>query len=214
MSLPALTTRVKREDIDALLFDFGGVLVEIDFDRVLERWAELAGVGLSQVKERFDHGVDYQRHERGEIDAAAYFAALRASLGIDLSDDGFADGWARVFGPEISATVALLPRLAASVPIHLFSNTNATHHRYWSARYELALRPLERRFISSEMGLRKPERAAFEHVARELGMPTGRILFFDDTAANIDGALAVGMPALRVRSPADVESAVAPWLEP
>ena len=64
------------------------------------------------------------------------------------------------------------------------------------------------------MGLRKPERAAFEHVARELGMPTGRILFFDDTAANIDGALAVGMPALRVRSPADVEHAVAPWLEP
>lgn len=45
-------------------------------------------------------------------------------------------------------------------------------------------------------------------------MPIGRILFFDDTAANIDGALAAGMPALRVRSPADVERAVAPWLEP
>ena len=204
---------MKREDIDALLFDFGGVLVEIDFDRVLARWAQLAGVAFAQVKQRFDHGEAYQRHERGEIDAAAYFESLRASLGIALSDADFADGWKRVFGPEIARTVALLPRLAARIPIHLFSNTNRTHHRYWSARYEGALRPLGRRFVSPEMGLRKPERESFEHVARALGVPPGRILFFDDTAANIEGAHGAGMPAVRVRSPADVERAVLPWLD-
>lgn len=203
---------MKREDIDALLFDLGGVLVEIDFDRVIARWAELAGAGFTQVKERFDHGEAYQRHERGEIDAAAYYESLRASLGIRLSDADFADGWARVFVAEIRPTVALLPKLAARVPIHLFSNTNRTHHEYWSARYEAALLPLGQRFISSETGLRKPDRESFEHVARTLGVPLGRILFFDDTAANVEGAHAAGMPAVRVQSPADVERAVRPWL--
>lgn len=204
---------MKRDEIDALLFDFGGVLIEIDFDRVFARWAQLAGVGLTQMKERFDHGEAYQRHERGEIDIAEYFASLRADLRIDLSDEDFADGWGKVFGPEIAPTVALLPRLAARTPIHLFSNTNTTHYNYWSARYQEALRPLGRRFISSEMGLRKPEREAFEHVARALDVPPERILFFDDTQANVDGARAAGVRTVWVRSPADVARAVQPWLE-
>ena len=199
---------MKWDEIDALLFDFGGVLIEIDFDRVFARWAELAGVAFTRVKERFDHGEAYQRHERGEIDVAQYFASLRADLRIDLSDDDFADGWVKVFGPEIAPTVALLPQLAARIPIHLFSNTNATHYTYWSARYQEALRPLGRRFISSEMGLRKPERESFEHVARSLDVPLGRILFFDDTQANVDGARAAGVRTVWVRSPADVARAV------
>ena len=196
-----------------LLFDFGGVLIEIDFDRVFARWAELAAVEPAQVKARFDHGEAYQQHERGELDAAGYFQSLRATLGVDLSDADFEDGWQQVFGPEIAPTVALLPRLARRIPLHLFSNTNPMHYAYWSKRYAAALRPIDRRFISCEMGVRKPERASFEHVSRELGVPPDRILFFDDTLANVEGARAAGVPTVWVRSPADVLGAVAPWLE-
>jgi putative hydrolase of the HAD superfamily len=204
---------MRPQDCDALVFDFGGVLIEIDFDRVFARWAGLAGVDAALVKRRFDHGVAYQRHERGEIDAAAYFQSLRGTLGIDLGDADFAEGWQRVFGPEIAPTVALLPKLAARIPIYLFSNTNLTHYRYWSERYARALQPIGRRFISCEMGVRKPERASFEHVARAIGVPPGRMLFFDDTAANVEGAKAAGVPTVWVRSPADVERAVAHWLD-
>jgi putative hydrolase of the HAD superfamily len=203
---------MRPQDVDALVFDFGGVLIEIDFDRVFARWAELAGVDAGIVKQRFDHGEAYQQHERGEIDAPAYFQALRGSLGIDLTDDDFADGWQQVFGPQIEETVALLPRLAGRVPLALFSNTNAMHYRYWSQRYAQALRPFGQRFISCEMGVRKPERASFEHVARALGVRPERILFFDDTAANIEGAKAAGVPAVWVRTPADVAQPLRPWL--
>jgi len=198
--------------VEALLFDFGGVLIDIDFDRVFARWAELAAVPFGHVKSRFEHGETYMAHERGEIDAAAFYQAQRAALGIDLTDADFEAGWQRVFGPEIAPTVALLPRLAARIPIHLFSNTNKVHHDYWKRRYAQALRPLQRQFISCEMGLRKPDAAAFEAVARELGVPLERILFFDDTAANIEGARAAGMRAVRVRAPGDVRAAVGDWL--
>jgi HAD superfamily hydrolase (TIGR01509 family) len=63
------------------------------------------------------------------------------------------------------------------------------------------------------MGVRKSERAAFEQVSRELGMPLGNLLFFDDTLANVEGARAAGVPTVWVRSPADVERAVARWLD-
>ena len=201
-----------QEPVEALLFDFGGVLIEIDFDRVFARWAELAGVPFEHVKQRFDHGEAYQQHERGEIDAAGYFQALRETLGIDLTDTDFTDGWQLVFGAEIAPTIALLPRLAQRVPIHLFSNTNELHFDYWSQRYANALVPVDRWFISCRMGLRKPERASFEHVSKDLGVPLERILFFDDTQANVEGARAAGVPAVWVRSPADVARAVARWL--
>jgi glucose-1-phosphatase len=200
-------------DIDALLFDFGGILVEIDFDRVLARWAELAGVPIDPVKARFSHGDAYRRHERGELDEAAYYQSLRDSIGLALTDAQFADGWARVLGDEIAPTVALVPRLAERIPCHLFSNTNFAHYAIWAARHAAALAPFKRRFISCEMGCRKPDADAFTRVSQAIGVAPGRILFFDDTKANIEGARAAGVQAVWVRSPDDLRRAVAPWLD-
>jgi putative hydrolase of the HAD superfamily len=200
------------KEIEALLFDFGGVIIEIDFDRVFARWAQLAGAPFEQVKRRFSHGEAYQRHERGEIGLAAYFASLRRDLGIDLGDEEFADGWARVFGPEYPSTVQLLKRLEPRVPMYLFSNTHPTHYELWSRRHEEALRPLRKRFISCEMGVRKPEAESFRRVAAGIGVPLERILFFDDTQANLDAAEALGVKTVLVRSPEDVARAVRPWL--
>lgn len=204
---------IGRDDIDALLFDLGGVLVEIDFQRVIARWAELARVPAQQLAPRFAHGPAYQRHERGEIDIAAYGDALRTDLGLALDDDALIDGWQRVFVSEIEPTVQLVRELQGRIPMYVFSNTNATHHAFWRARYATALQPFSRVFVSSEIGARKPEREAFERVAGEIGTPVGRILFFDDTEANITAARELGMPAVLVRSPEDVRASVRPWLD-
>lgn len=200
-------------EVDALLFDFGGVVIEISFDRVFARWADLAGVDVELVKSRFRHGEAYQGHERGELAHPAYFQSLREELRIDLTDAQFADGWNQVFGPEFEETVELLPALRTRVPLYLFSNTNPFHFDYWRSRHAKALQPFRRMFISCEMGVRKPHREAFERVAAQIALPPSRILFFDDTEANIEGARAAGMHAVHVRSPEDVRRAVAPWLD-
>lgn len=199
-------------EIDALLYDFGGVLIKINFDLIFERWAELAQAPFEQVKARFSHGGAYRRHERGEIDLAAYYQALRAELGIQLTDAQFTDGWQRVFGPEHPRVVDAIRTLAPRIPQYLFSNTNRTHYDFFRERYAAALEPLRRVFVSCDMDARKPERASFEYVAREIGVPPGRIYFLDDTAENIEGARAAGMKAAHIRSPDDVMRAVAPWL--
>lgn len=63
-------------------------------------------------------------------------------------------------------------------------------------------------FVSSEIGHRKPDRSAFEFVARSVGVPVESFLFFDDTLANVEGALAAGLDAVHVRGPADVKAAL------
>lgn len=192
----------------ALLYDFGGVLVEIDFDRVFARWAQLAGVAFEHVKSRFSHGDAYQRHERGEIGREAYYASLRRDLGIALDDAQLDDGWMRVFGNEIEPTVALVRRLAPRIPQYLFSNTNQEHHAVWGPRYHDSLQPLREHFVSYRLGHRKPEPEAFRRVSERIGVPLEGILFFDDTAHNVEGARALGMQAVLVRSADDVRDAL------
>jgi putative hydrolase of the HAD superfamily len=204
--------RIDPSRVEALVYDMGNVLVEIDFGRVIARWAHLAGVPAEALAPRFAHGAAYEAHERGEIDAAAYYASLRKDLGVDLDDAALEDGWNAVFGPPIAATVERVHRMAPVLPQYLFSNTNAVHHAYWSRIYGPSLAPFRAHFVSHRMGKRKPERASFEHVAREIGVPIERVLFLDDLPLNVEGARDAGMQAVVVRSPRDVAQALQPWL--
>jgi len=77
----------------ALLFDLGGVLIDIDFGRAFEAWAGAARVPAAAVAARFSFDDSYQAYERGEIDDRAYFSALRESLGISISDHDLLSGW-------------------------------------------------------------------------------------------------------------------------
>ncbi len=195
-------------DFDAALFDLGGVVLEIDFDRMFARWAEFSGEALETLRARFTFDTFYARHERGEIQAREYFASLRSSLGIDLSDAQFVEGWTAIYVREIPGMAELLRSLAGQRPLYAFTNSNATHVRVWAKVYEGTLRSFRRVFVSSEMGMRKPEPQAFAAISTAIGVSLDRILFFDDMRENVDGARAVGMQAVHVRSIEDIARAV------
>lgn len=202
-------TGVGALKVSALLFDLGGVIMGIDWDRAFERWARASGEEPGTIRDRyrFDDAA-YERHERGEIEERDYYAALRQSLGIDIADDEFRAGWNAIFTGDIVENVELLRRIEGRIPLYAFSNSNATHHGVWGKRFEGALRPFRKVFVSSELGVRKPDREAFQRISREIGVPLAEILFFDDTLANVEGARAAGLQAVHVKSPQDVEDAL------
>jgi glucose-1-phosphatase len=194
---------------DALLFDLGRVVIDIDFDRALACWAGHAGCEPAQLVGRIARDEIYQRHETGTIDDAEFFASLRASLGIDLSDAEFLEGWNAIFAGEMPGIGSLLTRAGARVPLYAFSNTNSAHVRHFSQAYAGVLGHFREIFLSSAIGLRKPDAAAYDHVVRAIGVPAERIVFFDDLAENIEGARARGLTAVHVTSPDDVAQALA-----
>lgn len=200
--------------IDALLFDLGGVVMAIDWDRAFARWAAHSGASVEILRERYRFEEAYERHERGEIGEREYYAALRDLLAIDLTDQAWAEGWGAIFVEAIEPTVEAIAQVKDRIPVYAFSNSNAAHHAVWSRRFAPALAHFRKVFVSSDLGLRKPERAAFEAIAREIGVPSQHILFFDDTRENVEGARAAGLHAVHVRGPLDVAQALRPWLPP
>jgi glucose-1-phosphatase len=194
---------------DALLFDLGRVVLDIDFNKTLVCWAGHAGCEPAHLVERFARDDIYQRHETGKIGDAEFFAALRASLGVELSDAQFLEGWNAIFAGEMPGIAPLLKRAAQRLPLYAFSNTNAAHAEHFSEAYAGVLGHFREIFLSSAIGLRKPDAAAYDHVVKAIGVPAFRIVFFDDLAENIKGARARGLTAVHVTSPDDVAHALA-----
>src|SRR5580692_5041958 len=77
----------------ALVFDLGGVLVGIGWDRAFEYWSGESGVQQAQLRERFRFDDAYAAHERNELSRTAYFAHLRTTLGLALTDEQIRSGW-------------------------------------------------------------------------------------------------------------------------
>ena len=68
----------------------------------------------------------------------------------------------------------------------------APHVEHFSVAYADVLGHFREIFLSSAIGLRKPDAAAYDHVVKAIGVPAERIVFFDDLAENIEGARARG----------------------
>ena len=194
---------------DALLFDLGRVVLDIDFNKAIACWAGHAGCEPDDIVRRYVRAEAYRHHEVGEISDAAYFEALRTSLGIKLSDAQFLEGWNAIFAGEMPGIAPLLKRAAKRLPLYVFSNTNNAHVEYFSETYADVLGHFREIFLSSTIGLRKPDAAAYDHVVQAIGVPASRILFFDDLAENIEGARARGLTAVHVKSSDDVAHALA-----
>lgn len=195
--------------IRALLFDLGGVVIEIDFERALRHWADYSELSLPELRAAFRFDPAYERHERGEIAWGEYVEHLRTALKLGATDGEIMAGWNSIFIREIPQTLAMIEQARKVLPCYGFSNTNPTHQAHWEAAFPRAAGVFDRVFVSWQLGLRKPERAAFEAVCDAMGLKPAEVLFFDDTAQNVEGAKAAGLSSVLVTSPADVRSALA-----
>jgi FMN phosphatase YigB (HAD superfamily) len=194
--------------VQALLFDLGGVVLDIDFNRAFEHWQPVSRLSLEEIRAGFRFDAAYQQHERGEISAAQYFAHLCDRLQLQHGHARVAEGWNAIFLGEISETLAMIQLACRQLPCYAFTNSNTAHQAAWSVMFPAVIQAFDRIFVSSDMGCRKPERQAFDHISREINLPAGAILFFDDLAENVTGAQAAGLQAVHVRGPADVRAAL------
>jgi glucose-1-phosphatase len=200
---------IRPDSVEVLLFDIGGVVVDIDFRRCMASWARSAGCDVDEIASRFCFDDAYEQHERGALPISGYLESLRHTLSLALTDDELLAGWTDIW---VGVNAGILPLLAAAkeeFPLYALTNSNPTHHAVASARFADTFRIFTSIFVSWEIGHRKPERAAFECVASMIGVPTRSVLFFDDSLENVTGARNAGMQAVHVSSTDSVRVALA-----
>jgi hypothetical protein len=78
----------------------------------------------ADLASRFVVNDHFRHHEIGRIDDAAFFASLRDSLRIGITDDQFLEGWNAIFAGEMPGIAEHLARTGERMPLYAFSNTN------------------------------------------------------------------------------------------
>ncbi len=192
--------------VDFALFDLGGVLID---PGGVGPMRELSGIGSDgELWARWLSCRWVRRFEAGRCSAEEFAAGVVDDWGLDLEPVAFLEEFGGWPGRPYAGALELVDAARAAVPVGCLSNTNAVQ---WEANYEATplTEAFEFRFLSFELGMVKPDREIFEAVAGRLPLPPDRVLFLDDNAANVDGAVAVGFAARHVRGIEEARAALA-----
>ncbi len=176
--------------VEAVIFDIGNVLIrwqpELYFDEK---------IGEARSKALFDavdlHGMMVR------IDKGGVFAQVVEDTARDNPDWSeeillFRDDWCGIAKPELPHSVRLLRALRnAGVPVFALSNFGAENFPMSKAQFPF-LKEFDRRYISGEMRMVKPDAEIYEAVERDCGIPPGGLLFADDRQDNVEAAAARG----------------------
>ena len=144
------------------------------------------------------------------MEASEYFGHLVETLRLTASPEQIERGWNAIFVGEILQTRMLVEAMRGILPCYAFTNTNASHMATWSKLFPGVVGAFDRIFASHELGLRKPERAAFDRICHLTGASAASIVFFDDLPENVQAAVDAGLQGVLVRSPEDVALALGP----
>lgn len=198
----AASASCATDDVRVVVFDLGGVVV-----RIARSWAERCAaaelpdrVGPAGDAALARCAAEMDALQRGEMTTEAFADALGLALGGTYTRDELVQLYdAQVLGPYtgVSDVAARL-----RVPHVILSNTSAGH---WPGllREPVVERAVER-FASFELGMLKPARAIFDHVAGALGIAPGRLLLVEDSVANAEAAHRAGWQTARVDPDGDV----------
>jgi HAD superfamily hydrolase (TIGR01509 family) len=192
--------------VEAVLFDLGGVLVDVAGAGVM---CELTGVDSEDEVWRRWLGCRWVRaFERGQCLPEEFATGVVDDWCLDVDPGKFLEGFASWLSGPYEGAEALLDDVGERVVLGCLSNTNSVHWECGFGRWPL-LERFDHRFLSFALGMVKPDRQIFDHVVQTLGVEPGRVLFLDDNLVNVEGARTVGLRAAHVRGVAAARQALA-----
>lgn len=202
----------ESKNVRALLLDMGGVLLRLHPRRVFEYWAEASDASPQSIASQWAIDDAYREFETGQIPFTVYTQHLSARLGIKMALENWRLGWIALIGSPYDDVFEIVHEAADVMPIYCFTNSNVEHENVYLNRYGAELHVLRHIFNSYTLGCRKPDIPAFQYVAQLIGLKPEEIAFFDDNAANVDGASITGMVAHRTTHPAQTVKLISNFL--
>ena len=188
-----------------IIFDLGGVLLNIDPKKTIEAFGRLGMKQLVGDKGlSYDHDIFYQM-EQGKITSDEFRNGVNELLPQKVSFQEIDAAWTAMLLDFPTIRVELVKNLRKDFKIYLFSNTNAIHvekfHSIFRNQHGFEVCTLfEKDFYSNEIGYRKPSSESYQEIIRLSGVNPEETLFIDDSFPNVESAIASGLKGF--------------WLEP
>jgi glucose-1-phosphatase len=184
--------------IKNIIFDMGGVIMEIHFEKTKNQFKKIGFNDFDNIYSQIKQSHLFDQFETGKISPQTFRDGLR-QYNAQLTNEQIDYAWNQMIGEMPESNIALLKKIRSHYRVFLLSNTNAIHiaffEKYLNLRfgYNPLTEMFEHTYFSFEMGKRKPDVEAYEHVLNLEHLNASETLFIDDTEINVKGAQNAGL---------------------
>lgn len=198
------------KNIKNIIFDLGGVLLNIDYSKTEKAFTDLGVTNFASLYNQHEASPLFQQLEKGTIANHDFYPAFCRSANVNLSDDDIANAWCAMLGDFPMERLNWLEEIGFRYNIYLFSNTNRIHYKTFQNIFhqETGKENFDDYFIkawySHDLGLRKPDPEAFRKLLDIEKLTADETLFIDDTEVNIEGAKKAGLQTIYLQKPMTV----------
>ncbi len=188
----------KMAEIKNIIFDLGGVLINLDFNKPVLSFRELGFPHFENMYSQFKVDQLFEKLETGKITEEEFYIVLK-KVGINrLTNDDIKNAWNSMLLDFREKSLDFLKELKKDRRLFLLSNTNIIHYDAFNIILEKqtglkTLDPLfSKAWYSHLIGMRKPNEDIYNFVLNDAGITAGETLFIDDTNPNIVTAKKMG----------------------
>lgn len=187
--------------IDTIVFDLGGVIIDLHLNRTYQAFAQLGEMSVEEVRRFAAEKEFFKLYETGKIDDPTFRAHLREELEFKGDEALLDEAWNAMLGPIALKKFELLEKLSAKYKLLVLSNTNEIHMKR-ILRIANHISPkkdfyeyFDKVYLSNEIGERKPDATIYEYIIDDGALTAERTLFIDDLLENVVAARSLGIQA-------------------
>jgi len=195
------------QGIDAIVFDFGNVLIDLDYPRIIREFRKVAQKNQNNIEKLVVNAKVLRAFETGQIGPKRFRAEVNRILDVKLPESEFDKIWNSMLKSISKDRLDKVLEIRKKYKTYILSNSNIIHELAFEEMVmEATGMPSIRDFVdeayfSHEIGMRKPDADCYSFVIDDIDLYPSRMLFLDDRLDNIEAARKAGMKAVQVFQP-------------
>lgn len=190
--------------IEIILFDLGGVIINLHTERTIKAFAKLSDSTVEGVKQAYENAEYFKVFEKGMISESDFRNELRKDLGLDATDQELDDAWCAMLGTIPQERIDQIKELCEKYTCIILSNTNSIHERAFhqilreSTEYQHLNDILHHVHFSHDLNMRKPDIEIYHKVLDIHQIESQKVIFLEDTEPNLTTAAQAGIHTLHI----------------
>ncbi len=187
-----------NNNIELILFDLGGVLIELAGVPRLMEWTNNS-MSVDQLWEKWIMSPSARLYESGKIEPEEFAERITQEFSLSVPASQYLKEF--IYWPKqpFPGAIKLLKKLSTDYTLACLSNTNKLHWERFVNEMKI-IQYFTFNFPSHITGLLKPDLDSYQHVIKTVDINPGNILFLDDTQININAAKKCGLNSHKVNS--------------
>ncbi len=195
--------------IKNIIFDFGGVIFNIDHTKVEQAFKDLGIKNFEALYNQASQSKIFQQFEVGQISAEDFRNQLREITGVQVSDEELDNTWNSILDDFPPYRIDLLNEIKNNYRLFLLSNTNIIHYEYYTGLFLKEFgydfnTLFEEAFWTFKIGKRKPDNDPYLHILEKKNLLPEETLFIDDSVQNVQVAEKLNIFAYHLKEGEDV----------